>query len=58
MGGGFHGLDACYTSVADGLKAELALGPDGNFLVLGSFTSVAAALDWLGASFPHMDARL
>jgi len=43
-----HGLDACYTSVADALKAELALCPDGNFLVLGSFTSVAAALEWLG----------
>jgi hypothetical protein len=57
-GKGTHGLDACYTSVADALKAELALCPDGSFLVLGSFTTVAAALDWLGVSFPHMDVRL
>ncbi len=47
-GKGPHGLDACYSSVADALKAELALCPDGNFLVLGSFSSVAAALEWIG----------
>jgi dihydrofolate synthase/folylpolyglutamate synthase len=46
-----NGLDACYTSVADALKEELALCPDGNFLVLGSFTSVAAALDWLERNY-------
>jgi dihydrofolate synthase/folylpolyglutamate synthase len=46
-GKGAHGLDACYSSVADALEGELNSHPDGNFLVLGSFTSVAAALDWL-----------
>ena len=43
-----NSLDACYTSVADALKGELALCPEGNFLILGSFITVAAALEWLG----------
>ncbi len=46
-GKGAHGLDARYSSVADALEGELNIYPDGNFLVLGSFSSVAAALDWL-----------
>jgi len=38
--------DANYGSLADALEAEVAGSSGGTFLVLGSFTSVAAAEDW------------
>ena len=47
-----------YPSVADALEGELNNNPDGNFLVLGSFITVAAALERLKEPFPHMDVRL
>lgn len=40
--------DAVYADVAAALAHELAGGNGERFLVLGSFTTVAAALDWLG----------
>jgi len=41
------GLDQCFPSAVDALKHELGEKPGGNHLVLGSFITVAAALDWL-----------
>jgi len=41
--------DARYACLRDALDAEVAGKEDGAFLVLGSFTSVAAAEDWLTA---------
>ncbi|MDT8375143.1 MAG: bifunctional folylpolyglutamate synthase/dihydrofolate synthase [Mariprofundaceae bacterium] len=43
--------DADYPNVAEALQQELALSPDGTFLVLGSFITVAAALEWLGRNY-------
>ena len=41
------GTETEYLSVTDALEAEINNDPDGNFLVLGSFITVAAALQWL-----------
>jgi len=41
------GLDHVFRSVVDALKHELNEKPNGNHLVLGSFITVAAALNWL-----------
>jgi len=45
-----------YSSVAKALEGELKNDPDGKFLVLGSFITVAATLEYLEAATPHMDA--
>ena len=42
------GTEIEYQSVTDALKAELNNDPNGRYLVLGSFITVAAALQWLG----------
>ncbi len=42
--------DANYDSLSNALEAEVAGKEGGLFLVLGSFTSVAIAEDWLGAT--------
>ncbi|MDQ6960194.1 MAG: bifunctional folylpolyglutamate synthase/dihydrofolate synthase [Mariprofundaceae bacterium] len=39
--------DAHYDDLPDALEAEVTGRSDGSFLVLGSFTSVAAAEDWI-----------
>jgi len=41
------GADVRYPSVVKALKEEINNSPDGSFLVLGSFITVAAALQWL-----------
>ena len=46
-----------YSSVANALEGELKNNPAGNFLLLGSFITVAAALEWLEAAIPHMNAH-
>jgi len=44
--------DAHYDGLPDALEAEVAGKESGSFLVLGSFTSVAAAEDWLSYKSP------
>jgi len=41
------GLDQVFRSAVDALKHELGKKPGGNHLVLGSFITVAAALNWM-----------
>jgi len=43
---GTAGVDAGYTTLEAALAAEMGRREAGSFLVLGSFTSVAAALNW------------
>jgi len=44
--------DAYYDGLRDALEAEVAGKESGSFLVLGSFTSVATAEDWLSDKSP------
>ena len=44
-----EGLDQTYASITEALKQELQINPKGNYLILGSFITVAAALSFLQA---------
>ncbi len=46
--------DATYDCLQDALEAEVATGTRGSFLVLGSFTSVAAAEKWCMEKAPGL----
>jgi len=47
VGGGQGGLDAHYPDVVTALESELAFRPQGRFLILGSFVTVATVLQRL-----------
>ncbi len=45
-------FDRCYTTVDAALEEELQRQPRGNYLILGSFITVAAALAWIKNNNP------
>jgi dihydrofolate synthase/folylpolyglutamate synthase len=48
-----HHCEKSYATVDEALDAELRKHPNGKFLILGSFITVAAALEWISSKHPE-----
>ncbi|MDX8403800.1 MAG: Mur ligase family protein [Mariprofundaceae bacterium] len=54
IGGDENIFDKSYPTIEMALEGELREQPQGNYLILGSFVTVAAALDWIEKNRPSV----